>query len=67
MICNLDEPYNHNGKTYLKGDVIIERIVLTESETEIKNLRQTETKLVPIKDPEKAEKPKKVKNTAAGE
>jgi len=31
------------------------------NEAEIMNLRQTETKLVPIQDPDKAEKLKKVK------
>jgi hypothetical protein len=35
--------------------------VCNEVEAEIMNLRQTETKLVPIQDPEKVEKPKKTK------
>jgi hypothetical protein len=66
LICNLDTPYTHNGRSYSKGETIIERVVLTESEAETMNLRQTETKLVPIQDPEVV-KSKKVKSAAAEE
>jgi hypothetical protein len=61
LLSNLDEPLHLNGKIYQKGQTIIERVVVTESEAQIMNLRQTETLLVPIQDTEKMEKPKKVK------
>jgi hypothetical protein len=47
LICNLDTPFHLNGKVYQKGEVIIERVVLTEAEAVIMNLRETSTLLVP--------------------
>jgi hypothetical protein len=62
LLANMNQPYYHNGKVYNHGDVILERVVLTESEAAIMNLRETATKLVPNEDPQlvKAEKSAKL-------
>lgn len=51
LICNQKEQLSHNGKFYREGEVILERVVVTEQEAKIMNERHTETKLVSIEEP----------------
>jgi len=51
QVANLGQPLHENGFIYNDGDVIRERVVVTEKEAEIMNLRHPETKLILIDDP----------------
>lgn len=46
LVSNLNERLSHNGRFYNFGDVVMERIVVTEEEAAIMNRNQTGTILV---------------------